>query len=296
MSVNYQSPKTLSSGDPSCDPRPSAHVTSPPLFDLEPLDWTNPLFFPCEPATLPHTVNLSQLLVPPGNGDQYEYIGLSSPSLLSFPFSDPYLLDTPAVPTVGEQSRSEGSISCTHKRVDTLSSDLPFNASSADTSSDEECSDSASDISSAKPTTSRHVRHALSSREVKDHSEHGVAHDLHGHPVLRYPNGSFQCISIVTASGKVSQYTQKNELPPDVGQPCRQTFRGRDEIVRHLKTTRWHRKLDEENKPLTCKSCGQQLSRRDALLRHMRSLHPSTLFILHRLVNKVLTFAPTLLP
>jgi hypothetical protein len=120
-------------------------------------------------------------------------------------------------------------------------------------------------------------------------SSEDMADEIIGHPVRRYPEGSYRCLSIVTASGKVSQYTRKNEPPPAVGQPCGLTFRGRDEIVRHLKASRWHRALGEEHKPLACDVCGKQLSRRDALARHMRAVHVGTLFALHRLVNRILT-------
>jgi hypothetical protein len=237
---------------------------------------------------------MSQLLALPGDGDQYEYIATSHPSLLSFLFSDPHShVDTPAVPpAIGHAdspspfSKTSKDLAC--KREYALSSDLPFDSSSPDSSSGEEYDDSTSDTASTEPTTPRHVRHTLSSQEDTDCSGSGVVDELHGQLVLRYPDGSYRCLSIVTTNGKVSQYTQKSKLPPDVGQPCGQTFRGRDEIARHLKTTRWHKQLDE-HETHTCGVCGRQLSRRDALTRHMRRLHLSALLTLHWLINKALT-------
>jgi uncharacterized Zn-finger protein len=120
-----------------------------------------------------------------------------------------------------------------------------------------------------------------------------MVEEIKGHTVLRYPEGSYRCLSVVTASGKVSQYTRRSERAPSVGQPCGQTFRGQDELVRHLKTSRWHRELGEKHQPLSCDVCGKQLSRRDALTRHMRAVHLSTSFILHRLVNRILTSLST---
>ena len=248
-----------------------------------------PLFFPPEPATPPLTVNLFQLVVPSGPGDQAEHISPFPPPLLSFLFLDPQLdVKTLAGPPAGQSPLPKISKNRSCKQEYALSPDLSFGSPSADSSSDEEYHDSASDVSSTDPTIPRHVHRALSSQTVAVQSGTEVVSKLNGHPVLRYPNDSYRCMSIVTAGGKVSQYTRKSERPPNVGQPCGQTFRGRDEIVRHLKTSRWHRKLDE-CKLIICEVCGQQLSRKDALGRHMRTLHLSTLFIPYRLVNKALT-------
>ena len=129
----------------------------------------------------------------------------------------------------------------------------------------------------------------LLSNPPVDSSTHSHPRKLHGHPVIAHPNGSYRCLSIVTGNGKGSHYTRKRESPPDVGQPCGQTFRGQDEIVRHLKSSQWHREPGEEHKLLTCDTCGKQLSRKDALTRHRKTIHLSTLFVFHRLVNKALT-------
>ena len=105
----------------------------------------------------------------------------------------------------------------------------------------------------------------------------GKAGEINGHPVRHYPNGSYRCMATVTANGKSSHFTRRGGPPPDVGQSCGQTFRGQDEVVRHLKTSQWHRNLGEEHTHLTCGACGKQLSRRDALTRHMKTVHLSTL-------------------
>jgi hypothetical protein len=219
----------LSNGGHSWYPWAHSQVESAPFVDTQPV---NP----------PLTIHLSQLVVAPGDGYQFEPTALSPRSLLSSMFSETHpqigTSDTPAVPPGGGPSPS--------------SSDPPFDLSST-------------------------------------YAPDDMVDDIHGHPVRRYPEGSWRCLSIVTASGKVSQYTRKSERPPKVGQPCGLTFRGRDEIVRHLKTSRWHRALGEEHKLLACDVCGKQLSRRDALARHMRALHLGTLFALHRLVNRTLT-------
>jgi Zinc finger, C2H2 type len=301
MEVNHQFPKTWSSRDHSCGPWPFSRVACPPLFDLELPGCTNPLFPSHQPTAPPLTVNLSQLFAPPGDVDQYKCITPSFPSPPSLPFSHTHPSGIPtrvgslAIPPGTEQfpfSRPSRNRIC--KRRYASSSDLPFDSSPVDPSSDEEYyDDSPSDVSSTKPTTARHARHASSSRRVPHHSGPGVVGELDGHSVLRYPDSSYRCVSIVTASGKVSQYTQKSERPPDVGQPCGQTFRGRDEIVRHLKTTQWHKKLNEKGEPLVCDVCGQELSRMDALTRHMKRLHPSTFFIFYWLINKALTSTST---
>ena len=276
-------PKTLSSGDYSSDPWLSPQVPSAPFFDLM------PLLCPYEPAPPPLTVNLSQLVVPSGTGDRDEHISPLSPPLLSFLFSDPQLdTNTLAVPPSGQSPLPKIPENRSCKQEYSSSPDLSFDSPSANFSSDEEYHESASDVPSTEPTTPRHVHRALSSRTLAVQGETEVVSKLNGHPVLRYPNDSYRCMSIVTAGGKISQYTRKSERPPNVGQPCIQTFRGRDEIVRHLKTSRWHTKLDE-CKLLTCEVCGQQLSRKDSLSRHMRTMHLSTLFILRRLVNEALT-------
>lgn len=264
--MNHQSPKTLSSGDHSRDPGPSFHAASDPSFDHV------PLLFPHEPLT----INLRQLAAPPVDGDLHECLT----SLLSFLFSDPHpCIDTADFPPAEYVPLSKTPENRTYKQEYLISSDLPFDPSPADSNSDEEYYDSASDVSSTESTALRHLRRTLSPRRLADQSGPGAVDDLNGHPVLRYTDGSYQCTSLVTANGKASQYTRKSERPPDVGQPCGQTFRGRDEIVRHLKTSRWHRKPDEY-KPLSCDVCGRRLSRRDALVRHME-LHLSTLSILH---------------
>ncbi len=146
---------------------------------------------------------------------------------------------------------------------------------------------STSDIPSTEPATPEHVGHVLPFHMVVGQSESGEDREIKGHPVLKYRNGSMRCLTIVTASGKVSQCTRKSECPPVVGQRCGQTFRGQDELLRHVNTARWHRKVDE--KPFECKVCRKQFSRRDALGRHRGSENHSTLFVLHRLVNRALT-------
>lgn len=142
---------------------------------------------------------------------------------------------------------------------------------------------------STEPAAPQRMPHVLPAPQVAGQSEPGVVREIKGCPVLQYPNGSYMCLSRVTASGKTSQYTRRSKCPPDVGQPCGQTFRGQDEFSRHLKTARWHRKLDEEHKPFICHLCKKRLSRRDALTRHIRSVHTGTLFVLHLPVNRALT-------
>jgi hypothetical protein len=209
--VDHQWPMPLSSGGCWYPCWYSDVASAPPV---------NP-----EPVIPPLTVNLAQLVLPPG--DDYERTASSPPSHLS-------------------------------------------------------CSDEAHNLSSGtRPTTPRPDQNAPSVDEIK------------GHRVLRYPDGSCRCMSIVTANGKVSHYTRKSQRPPKVGQPCGQTFRGQDEIVRHLKTSQWHKELSDEHRPIACEVCGKHLSRRDALTRHMRTTHLSTLFILHRLVNRILTSLST---
>jgi len=284
MALDYYSSKTLSSSDYSCDPWSYPHVTSASFFDLMPLI----------PATPPLTVSLSQLVDPLGNGDQDECITISPPSLLSFLVSDPHpCTETPAVPPGGQSPLPKVSKNRTHKPEYALPPDMLLDSPFAETSSDDEYHDSASDVSSPGPTTPQHIHYALSSQTVTVQRGPGEPGKINGHPIVRYSDGSYRCMSIVTASGKVSQYTRKRERAPHIGQPCSQTFRGRDEIGRHLKASRWHKKLDEECKPLTCDVCGQRLSRKDALGRHIRALHPSTSLILHRSVNSALTSTPT---
>ena len=239
-----------------------------------------PLIFPHEPAPAPLTVNLSQLVVPSGTGDQDDH---SSPPLLSFLFSNSQPDIGTLIASPGGQAPSpkiSENRSC--KQECRTSPDLPFDSPSADSDSDEEYHDSASDVPSTIP------QHCTPSQTLAVPSETEVVSKFNGHPVLRYPNDSYRCMSIVTADGKISQYTRKSERPPNIGQPCGQTFRGRDEINRHLKTSRWHRKLGE-CRLLPCEVCGQQLSRKDSLSRHMRIVHLSTLFVSPRLINEDLT-------
>jgi len=287
--VGHQLPVTLSSDGNSWGPWPSPDVAFAPLLDLMPLPP------PHEPAPPPVTVNLSQLVVLSSNDYQFICPVPSPCSLLSHLFSDPHLrVDTPAVPPGGEQSPLFMTFeNRTHKRGHTSPPDQPSDSSSTYTRSDEDYYESASGASSTEPTTPQHVRHTLSSGMIADQSGPGVVGELRGHPVVRYPNGRYRCMSLITTSGKLSQCTRKSERPPQIGQPCGQTFKGQDEIVRHLKASRWHRKLGEECKPLMCDVCGQRLSRRDALTRHMRTQHTSTWFIPHRLVNDVLTSPST---
>ena len=152
--------------------------------------------------------------------------------------------------------------------------------------------DYGSDVPPTEPATPQHVPHPAPPAQVAGQSEAGNARELNGRSVLQYRDGRYRCLARVTNIGKSSQFTRKSERPPGVGQVCEMSFGRMDEVMRHLKTARWHRTSDEEEHK--CDKCGKRFSRMDALRRHEKTCHTSTLFVLHLLVNRLLP--PLVLP